>query len=178
MVPLFDPDRYRDALSFAADAHAKQTMPDSRRPYVVHLVAVCAEVLAALSLERWERGDLAVVCALLHDVVEDTTVTPEEIAARFGPEVAEGIGALTKDPALPNASRMDDSLRRIRLQPREVACVKLADRIVNLAPPPSSWTPAKIERYRDEAVRIADALGEASPVLHTRIREKIAGYRR
>lgn len=176
MSPLFDPELYRRALFFAADAHGRQTTPDARRPYVVHVVAVSAEVLAVHAAERWERGDLAVACALLHDVLEDTATPAAELAAQFGAEVADGVAALTKDALLPKSSRMADSLRRIRLQPREVWCVKLADRIVNLAPPPSSWTPAKIERYREEAVTVADALGDASPALHARLREKIAAY--
>jgi (p)ppGpp synthase/HD superfamily hydrolase len=54
--------------------------------------------------------------------------------------------------------------------------VKLADRITNLAPPPSSWTREKCARYRDEAILIADALGAASPALDARLRARIASY--
>jgi (p)ppGpp synthase/HD superfamily hydrolase len=71
---------------------------------------------------------------------------------------------------------MEDSLRRIRQQPREVWRVKLADRITNLQPPPSYWTPEKRGKYRAEAVTILDALGEASPFLATRLRGKIEAY--
>jgi (p)ppGpp synthase/HD superfamily hydrolase len=54
--------------------------------------------------------------------------------------------------------------------------VKLADRITNLGPPPRSWNTDKRRRYRDEALAIAGALGDASPALDARIRARIAAY--
>ena len=71
---------------------------------------------------------------------------------------------------------MTDSLRRIRACPGAVWIVKLADRITNLGPPPRSWTAEKCRAYRDEARAIADALGEASPVLDARLRGRIEAY--
>ncbi len=176
MNPLFDVERYRRALAFAAQAHLGQRMPGSELPYLLHVTEVCAEVLAALTVEPRARPDLAVQCALLHDTVEDTGVTRDAVAQAFGVDVADGVAALSKDPALPKAEAMADSLRRIRAQPHEVWCVKLADRVVNLAAPPSYWSPEKVAAYRAEAVRIADALGEASAYLHARLRAKIEAY--
>lgn len=176
MTTLFDVDGYRRALAFAAEAHHEQKVPGGEIPYVVHPTEVCAEVLAALSVERWDDGDLAVLCALLHDTVEDTPRTRADVAAAFGEAVADGVMALSKDASLPKSEAMADSLRRIRTQPREVWCVKLADRVVNLSAPPPYWKPEKIAAYRTEAVAIADALGEASPWLHARLRSKIAAY--
>jgi (p)ppGpp synthase/HD superfamily hydrolase len=178
MTPLFDPDTYRRALEFAAKAHLAQRVPGTELPYVVHVTAVCAEVLAALSVERWEQGERSVVCALLHDTIEDTDRTWSDVASAFGDAVADGVAALSKNPALPKPAAMADSLERIRYQPRAVWCVKLADRIVNLADPPHYWTPEKIAAYRAEAVTIADALGDASPALHARLRAKIEAYGR
>ena len=161
-------DLYHRAARFAAGAHLGQKIPGGDLPYVLHVVQVTAEVLGALAVEPVERPDLAVACALLHDVVEDTTITADQVAA--------GVLALSKDPSLPKDQAMPDSLRRIRDQPREVWLVKLADRIVNLEPPPYYWKPTKIAAYREEAGRIADALGDASPHLHARLRGKIAAY--
>lgn len=169
-------DLYHRAARFAARAHLGQKIPGGDLPYVLHVVQVTAEVLGALAVEPVERPDLAVACALLHDVVEDTTITADQVAAAFGPDVAAGVLALSKDPSLPKDQAMPDSLRRIRDQPREVWLVKLADRIVNLEPPPYYWKPTKIAAYREEAGRIADALGDASPHLHARLRGKIAAY--
>lgn len=182
---LFTVDRYVEALRLAATLHAGQVVKGTTLPYLVHVTSVAAETVVGVEADRAlvRDPDLAIVCALLHDTLEDTAGSPDartalevELAARFGAAVAEGVAALSKDDRLPKADRMADSLRRIREQPREVWMVKLADRITNLAPPPADWSPAKRAAYRAEAIVIADALGEASPTLHARLRARIAGY--
>ncbi|MEM9487491.1 MAG: HD domain-containing protein [Myxococcota bacterium] len=178
-MPLssWSPESYLAAYNFAARAHVGQTVPGSDGlPYLVHLGTVCMEVMNALVRETCENPDLAIQCALLHDTVEDTAVTHDDLVARFGHAVADGVRALSKDPALPKAERMADSLRRIREQPGEVWMVKLADRITNLQPPPVHWTGDRRRRYRDEAMLIVDRLGSASPVLKSRLCDKIAAY--
>jgi (p)ppGpp synthase/HD superfamily hydrolase len=120
---------------------------------------------------------LAVQCALLHDVIEDTGVTVDQISAAFGEQVAQGVLALSKDDTLPQARQMPDSLERIRQQPVEVWMVKLADRIANLSPPPHYWTREKRERYRQEALDIHAALHQASASLGQRLLAKIDEYK-
>jgi guanosine-3',5'-bis(diphosphate) 3'-pyrophosphohydrolase len=71
---------------------------------------------------------------------------------------------------------MADSLARIRAQPREVWLVKLADRIVNLGPPPTDWSTDKRRAYQAEARGILTALAEASPYLADRLNARIAAY--
>jgi (p)ppGpp synthase/HD superfamily hydrolase len=171
---MFDPERYVAALRFAAERHHAQRVPDSDYPYLVHVVSVAAETIAALV--PGIDTNLAVSCALLHDTIEDTATTHGELAGRFGTAVADGVLALSKDSALPKAEQMTDSLRRIQAQPHAVWMVKLADRITNLGPPPRSWSPDKRQHYRDEAILIADALGTASAVLEARIRARITAY--
>jgi (p)ppGpp synthase/HD superfamily hydrolase len=75
------------------------------------------------------------------------------------------------------AAQMEDSLRRIRRQPREVWMVKMADRIANLVPPPYHWDDAKIAAYRQEAIAIYEALHTANAVLADRLRVRIEGYK-
>lgn len=173
---LWSPGRYAHAARFAAIAHLGQKMPGGELPYLLHVVAVAAEVMTAVALDPVDDPDLAVTCALLHDTIEDTGMTEAGVAAEFGPTVAAGVQALSKDPALPKALAMADSLRRIQAQPREVWYVKLADRIVNLERPPHYWQAPKIAAYRVEAIAIADALGSASSYLHIRLRAKITEY--
>jgi len=115
-------------------------------------------------------------CALLHDTIEDTQVRFEQLEAHFGRPIAEGVLALSKAEALPKAEQMPDSLRRIRAQLREVWLVKLADRIVNMQPPPKHWDGTKIAQYKAEARTILAALGEASPLLAARLAQKIEAY--
>jgi (p)ppGpp synthase/HD superfamily hydrolase len=177
MPRLWSPDLCRRAFEFAARAHQGQTVTGTDLPYLLHPALVALEVIAALEAEPGRDGDLAVPCALLHDVVEDTPVTADRIRAEFGEAVARGVMALTKDETREKADRIRDSLERIRREPHEVWMVKLADRIVNLAPPPSQWTKEKIARYRADAQSIHDALGDASAHLAARLREKIEAYK-
>jgi (p)ppGpp synthase/HD superfamily hydrolase len=175
---MWSPDLYLDAIRFAAERHAGQLVPGSALPYMVHIASVAAEVMGALAREQFARADLAVACAVLHDTLEDTATTDDELVARFGGEVAAGVRALSKDPALPADARIADSLARVRAQPREVWLVKLGDRIVNLGAPPAGWSTDKRRTYQAEARSIHAALADASPYLATRLDSRIAAYDR
>src|SRR5689334_17531523 len=115
----FSPDLYLRALHFAARSHGDQKML-GELPYVVHLSTVTMELACALRAETGRDEDLAITCALLHDIVEDTPMKLEKVAAEFGPKVAAGVGALTKNSALPKERQMPDSLERILQQPPEI----------------------------------------------------------
>ena len=167
---------YIRAYRFAAQAHQGQTFPGTALPYSMHLSFVSMEVIAVLGIEKAWNGDLAVQCALLHDVIEDTDIGYEDVLAEFGEQVAQGVLALTKDSKLAKQDRMPDSLRRIQQQPQEVWLVKLADRTVNLEPPPHYWTKEKRANYRDEALVIHQALHPASDYLGKRLLDKIKAY--
>lgn len=177
---MWSPDSYLTAWRFAAEMHGEQKVPDTQLPYLVHVGAVAMEVMAALAQgSRVDDPDLAVQCALLHDVMEDTPATYADVAERFGVVVADGVLALTKTKTLPSKrEQMADSLARIRQQPREVWMVKLADRITNLQLPPAHWTAAKVVAYRAEAQVILDTLGEVDEWLAGRLHRKIARYPR
>ena len=176
MPPNWSQETYLKAYRFAAEAHNDQPFPGTELPYIMHVSFVSMEVMAALAHKPEQDGNLAVQCALLHDVIEDTKVGYEEVEAGFGTAVADGVLALTKNPNLPKAQQMADSLRRIRQQPHEIWLVKLADRITNLAQPPHYWTHEKKVRYQEEARQIHAALHEASPYLSQRLLEKIKAY--
>jgi (p)ppGpp synthase/HD superfamily hydrolase len=170
-------DKYIDALKFAAEAHKRQKVPGSNLPYLVHVCLVAMEIIAALEAESGCDGDLAVQSALLHDVIEDTPKTYDDILDIFGKEVAEGVRALTKKDSLPTKSQqMADSLSRIKAQPREIWMVKLADRITNMQPPPGHWGRKKRSKDHREAIRIRDSLSAASPFLARRLGVKIDAY--
>lgn len=178
MSSPFDPDLYERVLFFVAEAHEGQRFPGKELPYLVHLLHVTGEIQAALAREPGWNANLALQCAMLHDCVEDRGIAVEELARRFGADVAAGVLALSKDEALPKHERMADSLRRIREQPKEVWMVKLADRTANLAEPPYYWPLAKRQAYREEGRLIHATLHEASPYLATRLAQRIAEYGR
>lgn len=171
----FSPDVYKRALCFAAAAHDGQLVPGSKLPYLTHLVGVAAELLAVAHTESFDV-ELAVVCALLHDTLEDTKTDFVALEDEFGPRVCSGVSALTKNSGFPKDQQMRDSLARIAVEPPEVAMVKLADRISNLEPPPHYWTREKCLAYQEEARYILATIGHASPSLAKRLAEKIEAY--
>ncbi len=175
---MWSADLYLAAWRYAGDMHGTQKITGSELPYVVHVGAVAMEVIGALAMgSTADNPDLAVQCALLHDVIEDTPATFDDVAANFGLAVAQGVLALTKDATLPSKTmQMSDSLARIRQQPQEVWMVKLADRITNLQPPPAHWNADKIISYRQEAGVILSELGEANAWLALRLKAKIETY--
>ena len=73
--------------------------------------------------------------------------------------------------------QINDSIERIRKQPKEIWMVKLSDRITNLQHPPKNWDKEKITKYGDEAILILENLGKANQYLAGRLKIKIAEYR-
>lgn len=173
---MWNQDLCANACRFAAKLHGDQRLSGSGYPYLLHIALAVSELMAALYAEEHALEDLAVQCAFLHDTLEDTECTYEELSDSFGSQVAEGVLALTKNPALPENKRMRDSLNRILEQPEEIWMVKLADRIANLSPPPPHWSSEKRRLYREEAALICERLGSASPMLKKRLLQKIAEY--
>lgn len=174
-------DLKQAAWLFAAKRHNGQKYPAAPEdlPYLAHLGAVVLEVTQALLHEPQKEPDLAVLCAILHDVLEDTNTASSELLALFGPKVTQGVQALSKNSAISDKKlAMEDSLTRIKQCPTEVWLVKLSDRIANLGKYPSPrWGAEKIIRYADEGELILNALGAASPYLSARLSNRIEAWR-
>ncbi len=119
------------AYRFSDVAHAGQVR-HSGEPYVSHCVEV-ARILADLQLDT-----TTVTCGLLHDVVEDTDVTIDDVKREFGPEVAQIVDGLTKIANLPLSSREErqvENYRKLLLsiaKDARVILIKLADRLHNM----------------------------------------------
>jgi (p)ppGpp synthase/HD superfamily hydrolase len=169
---------YQETIKFATAKHLtkNQTIPGTNLPYVVHLSNVAMEILMASQHSPDFKLDFAIKLALLHDTLEDTDTTFEEISTAFGLDVAQGVLALTKDNKLPKAEKMPDSLSRIKKLQKEVWAVKLADRITNLQVPPSHWSSEKKAAYRKEAIHLSEELKGGNGYLENRLQEKIAAY--
>ncbi len=119
------------AFRFTDRAHAGQTR-SSGEPYVTHVIEV-ARILADLQLDT-----ATVASALLHDVVEDTTITIADIEREFGAEIAQIVDGLTKISNLPQTSKQDrqaENYRKLLLsiaKDARVILIKLADRLHNM----------------------------------------------
>jgi (p)ppGpp synthase/HD superfamily hydrolase len=169
---------YQKAIKFAAKKHAdiNQLVPGTNLPYVVHLSNVAMEILIASQNTKNFNAEFAVQVALLHDTLEDTETTFEELSKEFSLEIAQAVLALTKNPELLKENRMNDSLHRIQQLSKEVWAVKLADRITNLQTPPLLWSAEKISEYQKEAVQISKTLKGSNDFLEKRLEEKITDY--
>ena len=167
---------YQKTIAFAAEHHGQQKMPNGF-PYIVHLSNVAMEVFMAHKQKQDFNLEFALKLALLHDVLEDTPLTFKELKADFGNEVAIGVLALTKNDKLDKQDQMDDTLNRILDLGREVAIVKLCDRIINLQKPPKKWGMAKIKSYHSQAIQIIERLKGKNEYLDKRINEKIEQYK-
>lgn len=176
---LFSVDIYKEVLAFALKAHKEQKTPEGL-PYSFHIVSVATEVINSLSQYSisYNEANIAIACALLHDVNEDTdTRVTDELNIPNIKTVIAGVGALTKDTTLPTKQeQMQDSLARLKQEPKYVQMVKLADRITNLAPAPDFWNKAKRQAYVDEAKLILDALKDSNPYLASKLQSKVENY--
>ena len=154
------------ALAFAAHKHRDQRRKDAEAsPYINHPIAL-AEVLAG------EGGvtDLEVLAAaLLHDTIEDTATTPEELQEHFGERIAGMVAEVTDDKNLPKAERKRLQIEHAAGVSPGAKLVKLADKICNLRDvavrPPAKWDLERRREYFEWAKRVIDGLRGANPVL-------------
>ncbi len=121
----------RSVYELADAAHDGQRRA-SGESYIEHPVAV-ARILADMEMDR-----ATIAAAILHDVVEDTVVTSEEVAARFGPEIATLVEGVTKLTRIPYQSKEDAQVENLRkmfmamAKDIRVIIIKLADRLHNM----------------------------------------------
>jgi len=154
------------ATQFAADKHRNQRRKDAEAsPYINHPIAL-ANVLAN------EGGvtDPDVLCAaLLHDTIEDTNTTADELRTIFGDEITSVVLEVTDDKSLPKAKRKELQIEHARHASPQAKLVKLADKICNLrdiaATPPADWDQKRKDQYFDWAKSVIDGVRGTNPQL-------------
>ncbi|MER7663641.1 HD domain-containing protein [Streptomyces sp. NPDC096193] len=160
---IADPDLVLldEAVEFAVRWHGNQTRP-AGEPYVEHLLeAVCVLV------EAVGTTDIDVLrAAVLHDVVEDTECSPEEVRERFGDRVAVLVDWVTKPAPTEGQTREEARaayLARLQHAPDGALLVKLADRLSNVQRLDTHPRPAKRRSYYQETVRSIVPLAQSHP---------------
>ena len=150
--PSLDPAWLESVYAVAETAHREQRRA-SGESYIEHPLAVAA-ILADLEMDRQ-----TIAAALLHDVVEDTLITSEEVAERFGDEIASLVDGVTKLTRIPYQTKEDaqvENLRKMFLAMAKdirVIIIKLADRLHNMRTL-GSLTPAKQQTIAQETIEI------------------------
>jgi guanosine-3',5'-bis(diphosphate) 3'-pyrophosphohydrolase len=143
------------ALRFSVEKHTRQRRKNSEAsPYINHPIAV-AEVLARVG----RIADLAMLqAALLHDTLEDTETTVEELRARFGEEVLQLVKEVTDDKSLPKPERKRLQIERAPQLSLRARQIKLADKICNVADinatQPMNWPLERKREYLDWAEKV------------------------
>ena len=147
------------ALAFAAHKHRDQRRKDAEAsPYINHPIA-----LANVLVNEGGVSDNDVLCAaLLHDTVEDTATTHEELVNAFGSRIARIVAEVTDDKTLPKAERKRLQVEHAPRLSLEAKLVKLADKVCNLRDvaerPPAKWDLARRQEYFDWAKQVVDGL--------------------
>lgn len=148
-----------DALAFAAEKHRDQRRKNvDAFPYINHPIA-----LAHLLIHEAGITDPVPLCAaLLHDTIEDTETTPEEIEQRFGREICQVVLEVTDDKKLNKAERKRLQIEQSSRLSRNAKLVKLADKICNLRDmddaPPAGWPMLRRQEYFDWAKAVVEGL--------------------
>ena len=147
------------ALAFSAHKHRDHRRKDAQAsPYINHPIAL-ADVL------RNEGGvsNRTVICAaLLHDTLEDTETSPEELQREFGRRISGVVLEVTDDKRLPKRERKRLQIEHAPGLSKSAKLVKLADKICNLrdvvSSPPVGWDLARRQQYFDWAKQVVDGL--------------------
>lgn len=146
------------ALKFSANKHRNQRRKgESEPPYINHPIEVCEQLVRVGKIE-----DINILlAAVLHDTVEDTETTKEEIAAKFGERAAEIVMEVTDDKSLPKQERKEKQIEHAPHLSAEAKQVKLSDKISNIreiaADPPADWSKERKLEYLAWGERVVNA---------------------
>lgn len=164
-------------IDFAAEKHRFQTRKNKEKtPYISHPIGVAYHLMDVGEI----RETSVIIGALLHDTVEDTQTTFEEIENQFGKQVASLVREVTDDKSLAKEARKRFQVINASHKSKGAAQIKLADKLFNLNDlynnPPPDWTQARIDRYYEWAQSVIDRLPEANDKLHCAVEEIINQY--
>ena len=154
------------AVAFAADKHRNQRRKDAdASPYINHPIA-----LASVLADEGGVSDITVLCApVLHDTIEDTETTAEELTTVFGPKVATVVLEVTDDKSLEKHIRKQRQIEHAPYISTEAKLVKLADKICNMrdiqASPPANWSLDRKLAYFDWAAQVVAGVRGVHPGL-------------
>ena len=166
-----------EGVEFAADKHRLQTRKNkAKTPYISHPIGVAYNLMNVGEV----RETSVIIGALLHDTVEDTQTTFEEIEKKFGKNVAGLVREVTDDKTLATEARKRLQVINATQKSKGAAQIKLADKLYNLndlfSNPPPDWSQVRIDRYYEWAQSVVDRLPKANDKLHAAVEGVIDQY--
>lgn len=163
---------YSKAALFASIKHKHQKRKGADKvPYINHLIEVTDILINTGGVTEID----VIVTALLHDTVEDTNTTFEEIENIFGAKVAHYVSEVTDDKTLPQAKRKELQITHANSMSFEAKLVKLADKICNvreiLENPPEGWSNERKVHYFFWSKAVVDNLGDVNKPMQKKFEE-------
>jgi len=154
------------ALSFAAERHKEgKRKGTGGTPYINHPI----EVAMILATDGHVDDEAILVAAVLHDTVEDTSTTFQELEARFGAEVRRLVEEVTDDQHLPKTERKRLQIEHAPHLSPKAKLIKIADKISNVRDvthsPPAHWPHQRRCEYLDWAEKVVAGLRGANPAV-------------
>lgn len=170
-------ERLFKAILFAANKHRLQTRKDAKQtPYIIHPLGVANYLITVGKM----RDPDVIIGALLHDTVEDTETSFEEIEHHFGKRVALLVGEVTDDKSLEKQVRKQLQVLHAPKKSPGAAHIKLADKLYNLTDlstsPPDDWTLERIDAYFQWAESVVNGLPSVNTPLKEAVDQVIRSY--
>jgi GTP diphosphokinase / guanosine-3',5'-bis(diphosphate) 3'-diphosphatase len=155
------------AAMFAAEKHRTQRRKDIDTPFINHPLQL-AYILVQADIE----DPVVLAAALLHDTIEDTNTTQDELEIVFGHEIANIVSECTDDKSLGKLERKQAQIDHAAKISPKAKLVKLADKIANVSDidgaPPAGWSLERKREYFDWAKKVVDQIRGTNAVLEAR----------
>ena len=163
------------ALRYSAEKHSDQRRKNAEAsPYINHPIQV-TEILWTVG---GVRDTALLLASILHDTIEDTDATPQEIKEEFGEEVLDLVLEVTDDKNLSKKARKQKQIETAPLKSRKAKMLKLADKISNIGEiinsPPRDWSLKRKQEYLLWSERVVAGLRGSNENLEHRYDELLA----
>ena len=160
------------AADFAAYKHRNQKRKDEEKtPYINHPIAVAKIISEIGNIEDPE----ILAAALLHDTIEDTKTTPEELIDNFGERVCHLVQEVTDDKTLPKLERKQRQIDHAKEISKDAALIKLGDKISNVTDitytPPTHWDNERRLEYLEWAEEVINNCPKVNEALENHFAE-------
>ena len=167
------------AFRFAAEKHNDQRRKDEKAsPYINHPIGVTETLWSVAGV----RDVNLLVAAILHDTIEDTDTTEEEIKIQFGEEVLSLVLEVTDDKSLPKERRKQLQVEHAPYKSEKAKLLKIADKINNIhdiiKSPPSNWTLERRQEYLLWTEKVVSGLRGVNPKLESQYDELLTEGKR
>ncbi|MBF0289827.1 MAG: bifunctional (p)ppGpp synthetase/guanosine-3',5'-bis(diphosphate) 3'-pyrophosphohydrolase [SAR324 cluster bacterium] len=162
------------SIQFAAHKHRDQLRKDGQTPYINHPI----EVAEVLWVEGKVRDPRLIAAAILHDTIEDTETTPDELRGLFGQKILSWVQEVTDDKSLSKAKRKHMQVIHAPTASKGAKQIKIADKICNIRDlirrPPAKWHVDRKQEYLTWSDQVVEGLHGCNQLLEVSYEKTMA----